>query len=112
MDVRTKICAFIMVMLSAQAGLIPFFSVTHVCHDVVFMTETSNASPFLPDDPTRSDEDSSGSVCLDLEEEMLEPHLFQITDPPDHPQPFIGINSLHSPLPGSFCGVLKPPQFV
>lgn len=112
MGIKTKLCALAMIILSAQAGLIPFFFVTDIRPDLVFVANESNDSPFIPDGPSTSDEDSSGSVCLDLEEEMLQPHSFQLIQPINHPQPSIGIHSLHIPLQGGFNGVLKPPQFV
>jgi hypothetical protein len=112
MAIKAKLCAFILIILSAQAVLIPVIFVMDVSHELTSISKESNDSPFIPDDPSTSDEDSSGSICLDLEEEMLQPHSFLIVHLTPDDQSLTGMSSFHPPLQGAVRNLLKPPQFV
>jgi hypothetical protein len=99
-------------MLSAQAVLLPACYVMDKNQTFSTISNESNDSPFLPDDPSESDEDSSGSVCLELEEEILQPHSslieHMVQDSNSSPvtvcSPFL--------LQGALRNLLKPPRFA
>lgn len=99
-------------MLSAQAVLLPAYYVMDENQTFTSISNESNDSPFLPDDPSESDEDSSGSVCLELDEEILQPHSSLIEHMIQDENSSSPTVCSHFLLQGALRNLLKPPRFV